>query len=207
MYRLHMRSAGACLVLLLLVTGCASGPPSRPDDVCSIFTEKRGWHQVALDAEEKWGTSMHIPMAFIYQESAFRSQARPARRWLLGFIPWRRPSSAYGFAQAINTTWREYIDDTGEYWRVRDNFADATDFVHWYLAMAVARNGVRPDDTFSLYINYHEGPTGFARQSHLGKPWLSVLASAVHTRSERYAAQYRQCRDSLPRSIWSRLFG
>lgn len=198
--------SATCLLLALFATGCANGPPTRPDDICSIFAEKRGWHRVAVKAEKKWGSSMHIPMAVIHQESRFRRKARPARRRLLGFIPWRRPSSAYGYAQVINSTWREYIDDTGEYWRVRDNFADATDFVHWYLAVAVERNGILPTDAFNLYMNYHEGPAGFARRSHRGKPWLTKVATGVQIRSQRYAEQYRGCRDSLSQGGWGSLF-
>ena len=205
--RLKLLRPGSLLVILLLgLQGCASGPPSNPDDICSIFGEQRGWHQVALKAERKWGNPMYIPMAVMHQESRFRRKARPSRHYLLGFIPWRRPSSAYGYAQVINSTWREYIDATGEYWRVRHNFADATDFVHWYLGEAMRRNGIPATDAFSLYINYHEGMTGFARSSHLEKPWLHSVAAGVQAQAQRYAQQYASCRDTLPRGFWSNLF-
>lgn len=194
-----------CLVALL--PACASTPPRNIDDVCSMFDEKRGWHKAARRAEAKWGTSMHIPMAFMRQESGFRQKARPARRYLLGIIPWRRPSSAYGYAQVVSGTWQEYTRDTGEYWRVRHNFADATDFIHWYIVKAGQRNGVRPTDAFNLYMNYHEGPTGYARGSHRDKPWLNKVATGVQLRSQRYSAQYEHCRESLEPGFFGRLFG
>ena len=31
----------------------------------------------------------------------------------MGFIPWRRPSSAYGYPQAKDDTWDWYIRKTG----------------------------------------------------------------------------------------------
>ncbi|NND92821.1 MAG: hypothetical protein HKN42_18340 [Granulosicoccus sp.] len=195
------------LGMVLMAQGCASAQPRNPEDVCSIFKEKRGWHKVARRAEAKWGMSMHIPMALMYQESAFRAKAKPPRRKLLGFIPWRRSSSAYGFAQVIDGTWRQYLDATGDYWRVRHNFADATDFIHWYLRRVSERNGIPRSDAFNLYLNYHEGPTGFARQSHSSKPWLHKVATGVQVRSQRYREQYQQCRGSLKPGFFGRLTG
>ena len=194
-----------CIVVLM--PACAITPPGNIDDVCSIFEEKRGWHRVATSAQSKWGTSMHIPLAIMRQESGFRHKARPARRYLLGFIPWRRPSSAYGYAQAIDETWYDYIDATGEYWRVRHNFADATDFIHWYIGEAERRNGVSRSDALSLYMNYHEGVNGFARGTHLDKAWLYKVATGVQLRSQRYAQQYRECSESLQPGFLGRLLG
>ena len=190
-----------------LLPACAVTPPRDIDDVCSMFREKRGWHKVATKAEAKWGTSMHIPLAFMRQESGFRHKARPARRKLLGFIPWKRPSSAYGYAQAVDGTWRDYVRATGEYWRVRHDFADATDFVHWYIGEASRRNGIPRSDAFSLYMSYHEGPAGYARGSHTHKPWLHKVATGVQLRSQRYAQQYAGCRESLKPGFFGRLLG
>ena len=194
------------LVCMLTVQACAS-PPTRPNDVCSIFAEKRGWHKAAVSAQEKWGTSMHVPMAFMFQESTFRAKARPPRKKLLGFIPWRRLSSAYGYAQAIDGTWSQYLRATGEYWRVRTDFADATDFIHWYMREAIRINKVSANDAYNLYLNYHEGTTGFARKSHQAKPWLLRAAENVQRRSQRYHSQYEECRTSLKPGFFRRLLG
>lgn len=195
------------IVLLAMLQGCATAQPRNPEDICSIFKEKRGWHKAAVKAQKKWGTSMHIPMAFMYQESAFRAKAKPPRRRLLGFIPWKRLSSAYGYAQVIDGTWREYLRSTGDYWRVRHDFADATDFIHWYLRQAARRNGISTSDAFELYLNYHEGPGGYARNTHSRKPWLLKVATGVQTRSQQYRAQYQQCRESLKPGFLDRLLG
>lgn len=199
------------LLLLLLsvamISACAATQPRQADDVCSIFKEKRGWHKAARHAELKWGTSMHIPLAFMYQESAFKANAKPPRKKLLGFIPWRRLSSAFGYAQVIDGTWEQYLKTTGDYWRVRHDFADATDFVHWYIKLAAKRNGVSTNDAFTLYLNYHEGPAGFARKTHSKKPWLLKAATNVQTRSQRYRAQYEGCKASLKPGFFGRLLG
>lgn len=195
------------MCLLAVLQACASAQPRDPTNVCSIFEEKRGWHKAAVKAEKKWGSSMHIPMAFMYQESAFKAKAKPPRRKLLGFIPWRRPSSAYGYAQVIDGTWRQYLKSTGNYWRVRHDFADATDFIHWYMKQAVRVNKVSRADAFTLYLNYHEGTAGYARQTYKKKPWLIKAATNVQTRSQRYRAQYEQCKDSLKPGFFKRLMG
>ena len=195
------------ILLAVWLSGCASAPPRAPNDVCSVFEQKRHWYKSARKAEEKWGTSMHIPLAIMYQESLFRAKARPARSRLFGFVPWRRPSSAYGYAQALNGTWRSYLNATGEYWRVRHDFDDATDFIHWYIDEAVRVNRVSRADAASLYLNYHEGPTGFRLGNHHQKAWLIKAATGVQVRSQRYAQQYAGCHERLNRGFWGRLFG
>ena len=194
------------LAIMLTVQACTS-PPSRPDDICSIFAEKRGWHKAALSAQKKWGTSMHVPMAFMFQESTFRAKVRPARRKLFGIVPWRRPSSAYGYAQALDGTWSHYLRATGEYWRVRHDFADATDFIHWYMGEAMRINAVAPNDAYSLYLNYHEGTGGYSRKTYQSKAWLLRTAENVQIRSQRYREQYQQCKASLRPGFFDRLMG
>jgi len=162
---------------------------------------------VAQKAEKKWGTSMHIAMAIMNQESAFKSKARPPRRYLLGFIPWRRHSSAYGYAQVVDGTWQQYINDTGAYWRKRNNFADATDFVHWYMLEANKQNKVAKSDAYNLYLNYHEGPAGFRRGTYKSKKWLAATALKVQRRADNYRVQYARCRQALKAGFWSRLLG
>ncbi len=193
------------LVLLLSLGACVTVPPSQSSDICSIFREKSGWHGAAKRSSERWNTSIPVAMAILYQESSFRHNARPPRRRLLGFIPWKRPSSAYGYAQAINGTWESYQRSTGNYGADRTRFADAVDFVGWYNRVAIQKNGVGVNDAYKLYLNYHEGTAGFAKGLYKNKPTLQGIALRVQQRSERYAAQYAVCKDSLRESFWRRL--
>ncbi len=205
--KFQIRRITGAAVIALVITGCASGPPTRTENLCTVFEQKRAWHTVATRAEKKWGTSMPIAMAIMNQESAFKSKARPPRRYLLGFIPWRRASSAYGYAQVVDGTWEQYIKATGDYWRKRSDFADATDFVHWYMGEASRRNNIAKSDAFNLYLNYHEGPAGFRRGTYKKKKWLTGVALKVQRRSEDYRAQYAGCKDSFKPGFWGRLIG
>ncbi|MEJ2322962.1 MAG: hypothetical protein P8Z31_11730, partial [Gammaproteobacteria bacterium] len=158
------------LILLLFVTACSSGPPRNTNDVCSIFDEKRGWYKAAKKSEKRWGTPAHVQMSIIRQESTFKFDARPPRTKLLGFIPWKRPSDAYGYAQALESTWKAYKKDTGQLFADRDDFDDAIDFVGWYTAESSRQLGISKWDAHSQYLAYHEGRGGYARGTYRRKP-------------------------------------
>ena len=181
------------LVLCGLLAGCASGPPKKTEDLCAVFSQKAGWQGAALKQQKKWGTPMFPALAIMKQESAFRSEAQPPRKYYLGFIPGPRPSSAYGYSQALKGTWKFYKKDTGEYWRKRNDFVDALDFINWYMKKTTSENGIAATDTYSQYLNYHEGWAGYRKGSYKKKEWLPVVARKVAKQADRYAAQYGEC--------------
>lgn len=133
----------------------------------------------------------------MYQESSFRHDALPPRRYLLGFIPWGRVSTAYGYAQAKDETWADYRREAGGMFARRDNFGDALDFMGWYIDKSQQVNGVSKWDAYAQYLNYHEGWGGYRRGSHQRKAWLLRTASTVQARAEQFGAQYRNCEKSL----------
>ena len=188
-----------CIVILLvsLCTGCASQAPRALDNICHIFEEKPGWHKAAKRAEKKWGAPLQVPMAMMYQESKFKSDARPPRTYIFGVIPWTRKSSAYGYSQAKTGTWKDYRKETGNYWADRDDFSDAIDFMGWFIAKTHSINKVSKWDARKQYFNYHEGWGGYRKGSHKRKKWLLGVADKVNTRSSRYGAQYRKCKEDL----------
>lgn len=188
-----------CCLSLLVLAGCASGPPKKPENICSVFDQKYGWHKASLKLQKKWDIPFYIPMAIMAQESSFRAKAKPPRTRILGFIPGPRLSSAYGYAQALDGTWRGYVKATGDYWRERDDFVDAMDFINWYLTQAVKSNGVSRKDPRNLYLNYHEGLEGFRRKSYQSKKWLVKVAQRVEDRAATYRAQYQKCKTHLDR--------
>ena len=97
-----------------------TAPPKNVENICAIFKEKKSWYKAAKKSEERWGTPKHVQMAIIRQESSFDFNAKPPRTRLLGFIPWKRPSDAYGYAQALDSTWGWYKDETGRWFADRD---------------------------------------------------------------------------------------
>ena len=197
-----MKHAALLAVLPWLLVGCLSTPPRQVDDLCGIFKEKRGWYRDARRSEERWGIPIGVMMAMTYQESSYVARARPPRRKLLWVIPWRRPSSAYGYAQATDEAWRDYRRSAGRFGADRNDFGDAIDFVGWYNRRSADWLGLPRNDAYSLYLAYHEGPTGFRRGTWRQKGWLKRTAQKVHQRGVRYQAQLERCEDQLDARWW-----
>ena len=186
------------LLGLILLTGCVNSPPERPEDVCHIFKSKKIWWLEAEKSELSWGQSIPIMMAIMFQESSYKSSIRPPMKRFLGIpIPFTRPSSARGFAQALDGTWQRYQRTTGNYHAKRTNFKDAVDFVGWYNQQSAKNSSINSNDAYNLYLAYHEGQNGYNRKSYLKKPWLMDTAKKVSKRAERYAQQLSSCRDEL----------
>lgn len=187
-------TVGAVLLLL-----AQPGPPRAADDVCAIFTTRPGWRTHTEAVEERWGVPLPLQMALVHQESGFRASARPPRRRFLRFFPGRRPTSAYGYAQALDATWAEFQRENDRPDAVRHDFGDAVTFVGWYVAELNRLTGIARDDARNVYLAYHEGPGGFGRGSHLEKAWLLDVADRVAARARRYDEQYRACAPTLAR--------
>lgn len=181
------------LIIVAISQACATAPPKNQDNVCQIFHEKQDWFSAARSAQQRWGTPIAIQMAFIYQESRFVSDAQPPRPSLLGFIPWFRNSSAYGYSQAQDGSWADYQRQTGEFWADREDFADSCDFVAWYCSVSQRKLGLQLDDAYQQYLAYHEGQGGFKRGTYRNKQWLMKIAQKVEQRARRYAQQLNTC--------------
>ena len=194
------------ILAVVSITACASLPLTSVDDVCSIFRAKKNWHRTALDVQNKWNVPLHVPMAIMYHESKFRRKAKPPRKYLLGVIPWKRRSSAFGYAQAVDGTWQAYIDSTGNRLARRTSFDDALDFMGWYMNKSASIANISLDDAYRQYLAYHEGWTGFRKGSYENKAWLKQVATNVSQLSDRYAVQYQHCAKDLDNGFLRGLF-
>ena len=189
------------IVALVSLSGCATAPPTKQDNLCEIFREKGGWYDDAKDMNEEYGTPINVAMAIMKQESSFRSDVRPPRTKLLGFIPWSRPSSAYGYAQAQDPVWGEYEDETGG--GSRSSFDDAIMFIGWYTDGSQKQLGISKWDPYNQYLAYHEGRGGYKRKSYQKKPQLIKIARRVESQAKTYGWQLKQCKVELERqSSW-----
>jgi hypothetical protein len=183
------------LLFSILLVSCVSRPPTDLDNVCRIFDHNPRWYSDVKDVEQRWLVPIPVQMAIIHQESKFESRARPPRTKLLGIIPWKRPSTAFGYSQALNGTWKEYKNayNGGGFFSSRDVFAHALDFVGWYANKANRIAGIARNDAYHLYLAYHEGIGGYQRKTYLQKPWLIQVARKVKARSQIYQAQLNHC--------------
>lgn len=175
------------------MTSCSTTPPSNQDNICKIFAQEPGWFNDAYKAEKKWKTPVSTLMAFVKQESSFRKNAKPPFRWL-GFIPLGRPTTAKGYAQALNPVWQEYKAERGKLFKSRGDMRDALDFIGWYNFKTHSQLGISFDDPENLYLAYHEGRGGFKRKSFRKKPKLRKIAKRVARTSRQYEIQLKKCR-------------
>ena len=148
---------GVVLLAVLVLSGCIEAPLRSIDDICQIFSDRPQWKVAVRRTAERWGVPPEITVSFVYQESSFRSDARPPRRKLLWIIPWKRPSTAFGYAQAIDSTWARYQRDAGSADADRTDFADAADFIGWYNQQSYTALRISTSDARSSYLAYHEG--------------------------------------------------
>jgi len=210
-YILKIKLRYKILILSLLVViplvNCGTSRPENIGNICEIFREKSGWYDDAKASSNKWGTEIPVMMAIMRQESAFIGYAKPPRTKLLGFIPWKRPSSAKGYAQAIDGTWNAYIEDAGGMFSSRYDFEDAIDFVGWHMKTQGNKVAKAPlNDAYKQYLVYHEGLGGYRRKSYNKKKWLIKVAGGVKKRSAIYKKQLSGCEQEFQKSWWEKLW-
>ncbi len=187
----------APLLMAVLLCSCGRGPeseaPRAQDDACALFAERPGWREAVERAELRWGAPKELQLAIIWRESSFRAAVRPPKEYALGVIPVGRPSSAFGYAQAIDGTWDWYRRETGNDDADRTDFEDAADFVSWYVYKTIRSNAIHPFDAYNHYLAYHEGHTGYRRGSWREKAWLKRAARQVAEQAARYRGQIGRC--------------
>tara|TARA_Y100000996_G_C22416061_1_gene599377 strand:- start:71 stop:670 length:600 start_codon:yes stop_codon:yes gene_type:complete len=189
------------ILFLFVLASCSTKIPSNQDDICDILDENPKWEDYLLDAKKRWGVEPSTVMAIIRQESSFDPEAAPERNKLLGFIPWKRASSARGYAQAVEGTWEEYKKDTNKRRAKRNDFSDSVDFIGWYLSKAKSVK-IKSYEVDKLYIAYHEGYGGYKRKSYRDKDWLIDVAKKVKYNSVRYERQLKSCPLEAKKSFW-----
>lgn len=172
-------------------------PPDDPGDACSIFEQHDSWWSSVKRSQRRWGAPPALVLAIIRQESGFDHNARPARGRGFLFFPGRRPSSAMGYAQALETTWAEYERAVGDSGVDRDEFRDAADFVAWYVGRSHRELGIALTDTRAHYLAYHEGRGGYQRGSYRGNRTLLAAAARVQGYHDAYQAQLNRCEGRL----------
>lgn len=184
-------------VLMLFIYSCAQINPQLTTDSCILFKEKKFWYQDTKRSYDKWGTPISLQLAIVNQESSFKQFAKPERMKLFNLIPWKRPSSAFGYAQVIDPTWDWYKSKTGNKNASRANFRDITDFIGWYTNQSKNMLGIEKSDSYNQYLAYHEGQMGWKKKSYENKAWLIEAAKNVEKKSSIYESQLKKCETKL----------
>tara|TARA_A100001011_G_scaffold353259_1_gene394650 strand:+ start:75 stop:644 length:570 start_codon:yes stop_codon:yes gene_type:complete len=183
------------IIFIFLTNSCSIIPTKKAsqDHACSLIESKRSWKRAVIKTKVKWGVSPGMQLSFILTESNFRPRAKTQRTYFLGFFPTGRLSSAFGYAQAIDSTWETYQKSTGNRFSSRTNFADSVDFIGWYANETTRRLKIKKADVMNQYLAYHQGHRGYSRGSYKNKPNLVEIAKKTSDNALKYDTQLKSC--------------
>ena len=180
--------------LFFFISSCTSIPKNTLN-VCNIFSEKYLWYKFAKKTERKWGAPIELQMAIIKKESGFDWLAKPERTKIFKIIPWKRPSSSFGYSQAVIGTWDMYKKSTGNTLATRVLFKDSSDFIGWYVNQTHKRLKISKKNYFRQYLAYHEG---WKNYKHYNKKSNVVgYAKQVSIQAKKYRSQLNRCKRKL----------
>ena len=182
------------LFLFFFINACSS-IPSNTSNSCSIFDQKYLWYKHAKKSEKKWGTPIYLQLAIIKMESGFDWLAKPPRQKLFKIVPYKRPSSSFGYSQAVKGTWKQYKTETGNKFATRTRFKDSVDFIGWYTTKTEKILKISKQDAFKQYIAYHEGWGNYKNYKNNKK--VINLAKRVEKQASIYKKQLTDCKNTL----------
>ena len=192
-----LKKKGLIVFIIFFISACSSIPKNASNS-CSIFEEKYLWYKHAKKTEKKWGTPVYMQLAIIKMESSFDRFAKPPRQKLFKVVPYKRPSTSFGYSQAVKGTWKQYKEETGNKFATRSRFKDSVDFIGWYTNKTEKILKVSKNDAFKQYIAYHEGWGNF--KNYKSNKKVINLAKRVEKQSNIYKQQLAECKNSLSTS-------
>ena len=128
-------------------------------------------------------------------ESDFDWLAKPARQKIFKLIPFKRPSSSFGYSQAVKGTWEQYKKENNKPLATRARFKDSVDFIGWYTNKSSKILKISKKDVFRQYIAYHEGWGNYKNYKNNKK--VINLAKKVERQASIYKKQLSDCKNSL----------
>ena len=185
------------IFLFFLISACSSIPKNTADG-CSIFYEKYFWYKHTKKTEKKWGVPIYIQLAIIKTESDFNWLAKPKRLKLFKVIPYKRPSSSFGYSQAVKGTFKQYKNETRNKLARRTRFKDSVDFIGWYMNKTEKILKIPKTDVYRQYIAYHEGWGNY--KNYKNKPKIIIFAKKVKQQADKYRLQLKKCQKKLNRN-------
>ena len=185
------------VILLFLISGCSSVPKNTLDS-CSIFNERYLWYKHIKKSEKKWGTPVYLQLAIIKIESGFDWLAKPPRQKLFKIIPYKRPSSSFGYSQAVVGTWEQYKKETDSPLATRARFKDSVDFIGWYVNKTSKILKISKKDAYRQYLAYYKGWGDYKNYSKDKK--AIIYAKSVKDMASKYRKQLKLCKKNLDKN-------
>jgi hypothetical protein len=190
-----IRSNKLLLIFIFFLISACSSIPKNTSDSCSIFNERYLWYKYTKKTEQKWGTPIYLQLAIIKMESDFDWLAKPQRQKIFKVIPYKRPSSSFGYSQAVKGTWNQYKKETNNKLATRARFRDSVDFIGWYTDKTEKLLKISKKDVYRQYLAYHEGWGNYKNYKNNQK--VIILAKRVAEQANSYRKQLKKCQKRL----------
>ena len=187
------------LFLFIFFLVSCSSVPKHPSNACKIFEEKYFYLKHTRAASKKWGVPISSILAVINMESGFKRFAKPKRTKIFKIIPYRRPSSSFGFSQAIKNSWELYRKENNKPLALRTSMKSSSDFVGWYFYKSNQINNIPLNDIFLNYINYYLGWSNYKNKTYRTDQKAILLAKKVQQQADKYRLQLKKCQKKLNR--------
>ena len=186
------------LILMIILISACSSIPQNTSSSCSIFDERYLWYKHVKSTEKKWGTPIYVQLAIIKMESDFDWLAKPPRRKLFKIIPFKRPSSSFGYSQAVNGTWEQYKKETDNKLATRARFKDSVDFIGWYVNKTSRILKISKKNAYRQYLAYYKGWGDYKNYSKDKK--AIIYAKSVRDMANKYKKQLTVCKKNLDKN-------
>ena len=158
------------------------------------------WFKSIKKSSETYGAPIHIILAFVNKESGFNRWAKPKRTKIFKVIPYKRPSSSFGYSQAVKKTWELYKTETSNPLALRSRFTDSVMFIGWYMKKTNKINKIPLNDSYRQYLNYYLGWGSYSKKVYKTDKKAVLYAKNVQKLSKVYKSQLRECQKSLNRN-------
>ena len=183
-------------LIFFFIASCSS-VPKYPQNACKIFGENYLWYKSAKKSSKKYGAPIYIILAFVNKESGFNRWAKPKRTKLFKIIPYKRPSSSFGYSQAVKKTWELYKKETNNPLALRTRFKDSVMFIGWYMSKTNTINKIPLNDSYRQYLNYYLGWGNYAKKVYKIDKKAIIFAKSVEKQSKIYKSQLTECQKNL----------
>ncbi len=185
------------LLLLFFIVASCSSVPKYPQNACKIFEENYFWYKSAKKSSETYGAPIYMILAFVNKESGFNRWAKPKRQKLFKIIPYKRPSSSFGYSQAVKKTWELYKNETNSPLALRTRFKDSVMFIGWYIKKTNKINKIPLTDSYRQYLNYYLGWGNYSKKFYKTDKEAIIYAKIVEKQSNLYKNQLKKCQKNL----------
>ena len=184
------------LFIFFLLASCSS-VPKNPLNACKIFGENYLWYKSIKKSSETYGAPIYVILAFVNKESGFNRWAKPKRTKIFKVVPYKRPSSSFGYSQAVKKTWELYKNETNRHLALRMLFKDSVMFIGWYIRKTNKINNIPLNDSYRLYLNYYLGWGNYSKKIYKTDKKAIIFAKSVEKQSNIYKNQLRECQKNL----------